>query len=156
MRAAPACQVSLRRFGAWQAALWLLAGLGVATVAAWLLTREVPTLSPSSLAVASAALVLAALGASLARTRAVVLRWSGRDWQLGPASGDPQSGELDVAIDLGPWMLLRFTPTEPLRRRPRTIWLPIQRRGLEPQWHALRCAVYSPRPAPTEDGPASF
>jgi len=25
-------------------------------------------------------------------------------------------------------------------------WLPVQRRGLQAHWHALRCAVYSPRP----------
>jgi hypothetical protein len=40
-------------------------------------------------------------------------------------------------------MLLRFTPDAPARMT----WLPVQRRGLEAQWHALRCAVYSPRPA---------
>ena len=27
----------------------------------------------------------------------------------------------------------------------RVTWLPVQRRGLESQWHALRCAVYSAR-----------
>jgi hypothetical protein len=51
-------------------------------------------------------------------------------------------GNVAVVIDLGPWMLLRFTADAP----PRTTWLPVQRRGLEAQWHALRCAVYSPRP----------
>jgi hypothetical protein len=39
-------------------------------------------------------------------------------------------------------MLLNFTPDAAAR----TSWLPVQRLGLETQWHALRCAVYSPRP----------
>jgi hypothetical protein len=55
-------------------------------------------------------------------------------------------GELQVAIDLGAWMLLHFVP-DVGHRACSVSWLPVQRRGLESQWHALRCAVYSPRPA---------
>jgi hypothetical protein len=155
MRAAPAFQVSLRRFGAWRVAVLLLAALGVAAMTAWWLLRESPMTAPTSLAVALAALALAVLGARCARIPAADLRWDGRVWHLGPASGDSVSGELSVAIDLGAWMLLRFAPAAP-EARPRAIWLPVQRRGLEPQWHALRCAVYSPRPAPAEDAPVAF
>ena len=43
-------------------------------------------------------------------------------------------------------MLLQFRAHD-RSHSPRMIWLPVQRRGLEPQWHGLRCAVYSPRPA---------
>ena len=138
MRASPACQVSLRRFGVWRAAVLGLSLLGVACVAAWLLQREV---APSTLVVAAtaaAASLLAALVASLWRMPAVDLRWDGQVWHL-----DAVSGDLAAVIDLGPWMLLRFTPDAPARMT----WLPVQRRGLEAQWHALRCAVYSPRPA---------
>jgi hypothetical protein len=49
-----------------------------------------------------------------------------------------------VAIDLGGWMLLRFVPGA---GGGRARWIALQRHGLEPQWHALRCAVYAPRPA---------
>jgi len=155
MRAAPACQFSLRRFGVWRGAVWVLTALGVATMAAWLILRDSPLTSPTSIAAALAVVLLLALGASLAQTPAVDLRWDGRTWHFGPASGEPVSGDLSVAIDLGQWMLLRFSPAVP-EARPRTTWLPAQRRGLESQWHALRCAVYSPRPGPAEDAPVAF
>ena len=150
MRAAPACQFSLPRFGAWRGAVLVLVALDVATAVAWLITREAPLPWTALIAVAVAALACAAVGAALARAPSVDLRWDGRVWHLGPASGEALSGELEAAIDLGPWMLLRFSPAPPLGSN-RSVWLPVQRRGLEGQWHALRCAVYSPRHAPAED-----
>ena len=42
------------------------------------------------------------------------------------------------------WLLLRIVPEDrssPLAAR----WLPVQRKGIPDQWHALRCAVYCPR-----------
>ncbi len=154
MRAAPACQFSLQRFGVWRGAVLVVAALGIATMATWLILRESALISPTSIAAALDAVLLVAWGASLARMPAVDLRWDGRTWHLGPPSGEPVSGDLSVALDLGPWMLLHFSAVP--EARPRTTWLPIQRRGLESQWHALRCAVYSPRPAPAEDAPVGF
>ena len=152
MRAAPACQVSLRRFGVWRGAVLLVAGAGIAVIAAWLLTREsVPTawiLIPSAIGAA----ILLANGLALAKMPAANLRWDGRAWHLGAPAGDPVTGDLDVAIDLGPWMLLRFSPTTPAHRS-RVVWLPVQRSALASQWHALRCAVYSPPQAPADDAP---
>ena len=87
--------------------------------------------------IAVGALAVSACAVSLWHVPAQSLRWDGRAWQL-----DAAAGELSVAIDLGPWMLLCFMP----EGRGRCSWLPIQRRGLEAHWHALRCAVYSPRP----------
>ncbi len=57
----------------------------------------------------------------------------------------PGSGELAVAVavDLGSFLLLTLAGTGDGERRSRR-WLPVQRRGLENDWHALRCAVYSP------------
>jgi len=88
--------------------------------------------------VVAVALTMLACAVSLWRVPAQSLHWDGQVWQL-----DGVPGELTAAIDIGPWMLLKFTPEMPGR----TSWLPVQRRGLETQWHALRCAVYSPRPA---------
>ena len=155
MRAAPAFQVSLQRFGVWRGAVLSLVALGVTVMAAWLVTRESPPVSLTFVLVVVVLTLLAALGAALAKTPAVDLRWDGRAWYLGAPSSDAISGELSVAIDLGPWMLLRFSPALP-DARARVVWLPVQRRGLESQWHALRCAVYSPRPAPAEDAPVGF
>ena len=153
MRAAPAFQVSLQRFGVWRVGVWGLAALAVITLAAWVITHERPH-EPLievgawvSAALSAAAIV--ALAASTARTPPLDLHWDGRAWQLGPVIGDRVPGDLSVAIDLGAWMLLRFTATVPAR--PRVVWLPVQRWGIESQWHALRCAVYSPRPAPDDD-----
>jgi hypothetical protein len=39
-------------------------------------------------------------------------------------------------------MLLRFVDESP---RTRTTWIPVQRAGIEGDWHALRCAVHAPR-----------
>jgi hypothetical protein len=84
-------------------------------------------------------------------TTAVRLRWDGQCWFYGAASADgPELAptELTVAVDLGGWMLLRLQADGGASRWSRTLWLPAQRRGHETHWHALRCAVYSPRPAP--------
>ena len=147
MRAAPAFQISLHRFGVWRGAVMLLAALGLAAIAAWTIDRETV---PAATAGGLVALLVGGLAVSLASVPAVGLRWDGVRWHLGPpgsTSDDAVPGELVVAIDLGPWMLLRFEPAAP-PPAPRARWLPVQRRGLEAQWHALRCAVYSPRPAP--------
>ena len=137
MRASPACQVSLRRFGAWRIAVIALAVAGAAAMAAWLVGRDSPASAGLSMLVAAAALPMFGCAVSLWRVPAQDLRWDGQAWQL-----DAAPGELSVAIDLGAWMLLRFRPEGQRRNR----WLPVQRLGLEAQWHALRCAVYSPRP----------
>ena len=155
MRAAPACQVSLRRFGVWRGAVLALASLGVLVIAVWLLTRESAPTSLTLIAAGFAAALLVATGVALAKTPAVDLRWDGRTWYLGQPVHEPVAGDLSVAIDLGPWLLLRFSPAAP-EARPRVVWLPVQRRGLEAQWHALRCAVYSPRPSAADDTPARF
>ncbi len=147
MRAAPAFQVSLHRFGVWRGAVGVLATLAIGAIAAWLITHEQPiAMGVWGLAALSLA-AIAALLASTARTPPLDLRWDGRAWHLGSAIDAPAPGELSVAIDLGPWMLLRFAPAG----RGRVRWLPVQRLGIESQWHALRCAVYSPHPAPGDD-----
>ena len=151
MRAAPACQVSLQRFGVWRVAVLGLAALGIASIAGWTLSRDRPLDTLMVAAAVSCALSTAVLGASLLhRTRATDLRWDGLAWNLGPVGDAATPGELHVAIDLGAWMLLRYVVARPGARR-RTVWLPVQRCGLEAQWHALRCAVYSPRPALGDD-----
>ncbi len=153
MRASPAFEVSLHRFGAWRAAVLLLAALGLAAIAAWLITRERPIGLAALITAAFAATMSAGWAISLWRVPAVGLRWDGQIWHLGAPASTPDgaaAGELRVVIDLGPWMLLCFRAAEPERRSP-MVWLPVQRRGLEAQWHALRCAVYSPRPAPGTD-----
>jgi hypothetical protein len=152
MRAAPAFQVSLRRFAIWRAAVLTLYVLGAAATLAWLVTRERPVAWGL---VAMALLALAALAVAaraLWRIAPADLRWDGLVWHLARPNRDALQGTLSVAIDLGSWMLLRFAPSSGTgARATAAIWLPVQRRGIEAQWHALRCAVHSPHPVARDD-----
>jgi len=161
MRASPAFQCVLNRFGVWRAAVAAVAGVGLVVLLAWLATRSEPTPPLGLAAWIGALLAVPALAASLMRVPAVTLRWDGQQWWLArltrssraPAAAQIEAvaGEVEVALDFGAWMLLRFRPASSARRERSARWLPAQRRGLESHWHALRCAVYSPRPAPARD-----
>ena len=153
MRAAPAIQVSLNRFGAWRVAMLVLALLAGLAAVGWLAGQEALVGTRKGFAMFAAAALLLWLGVSLARVHAMELRWDGQCWALRPmlpAGTDPVVGEISVAVDVGPWMLLRFRPWKRSRWAQAT-WLPVQRWGMKPRWHALRCAVYSPRPLAAAD-----
>ena len=159
MRAAPAIQVSVRRFGVWRAVVLAVGSFAASVVAAWVAQhmRALPWPGAAGvLAIGAAAIVSTVwLTAGLLRVPAFQLRWDGLSWYFNQGdptatdaiAGDPNAGELSIAVDLGAWLLLRFTPSTP-PGKVRVRWLPLQRQGLEQQWHGLRCAVYSPRPAP--------
>ena len=98
------------------------------------------------------------LGGSLAgwcsRRSLVSLRWDGKVWWSdvihGPGS-ELQSCQLEIMIDAGNWLMLRLKP-DGGPSEGQFSWLPVQRRGLEAHWHALRTAIYSPRPVKEEAG----
>lgn len=153
MRASPAFQLTIRRFGVWRCAIAVLLLASVGSLVAFALAEGESTpvaIRAISLA-ASAAIVLA--GVTHMRCQAVSLRWDTQRWNLGPASSvgeEPWPGHLDVCLDLGVWMMLRFKhDLTPGGRR--THWIPVQRHGIESAWHALRCAVYSARSAQGDD-----
>jgi len=153
MRASPAFQVTIRRFGVWRSAIAALLLCAVATLAAFALAEgeSAPASVRAFAVLASAGIVLA--GATLMRCRPMSLRWDTHRWNLGPVSTageEPWPGRLDVALDFGAWILLRFEHDRTAGRR-RACWLPVQRGGLESAWHGLRCAVYSARPAQDPD-----
>lgn len=145
MRASPAFSVTVERFTLWRVALalWLMATIAVLMTWAWLS-------APSwSIQAGAAALVLTLVTGWAAWGQASGepwrLHWDRQGWhcaRLGATQETLAAGSVVVAMDLGVWMLLRFTD----REAGRTCWIAVQRRGLEAQWHALRCAVYSPRP----------
>ena len=56
---------------------------------------------------------------------------------LGP-KGREVTGELNVALDLNAWMLLRFDPVQGKRR-----WIAASRISAIGPWTALRAALYS-------------
>ena len=148
MRVSPPIEVGLRRHDRWRVFVLTVLLVTGAVVAAWVATAEFGVLWKAL--VVCAGLPAFAAGVSMAFPADRVLRWTGRHWQLSGFAGDPaeiRDGEVRVALDLGSWMLLRFTPTQ---GPPRAVtWLPVQRRGLEAGWHGLRCAVYAPHLPPS-------
>ncbi len=154
MRGMPPLEVTVRRFGWWRGALVLLGTAGLAATLSWWLALPAPRPGWSGV-VAAAAVALALLPLiEVRRLRRLVLRWDGERWQVAepgsPAGAVPPGGRLQVALDLGDWLLLRFVPDAlpsalPRQRCPG--WIALQRAGLELHWHALRCALYSPPPA---------
>jgi hypothetical protein len=154
MRASPAFQVSIERVGVWRLGVGVLLAAAAASFVAWAVAMtDRPRWLPMLLG-GAACLAAVAAAATLLRFAPTRLRWDLECWHLGPASppGAPAArGQVEVALDLGSWMLLRFVHEAPAGRR-RVSWLPLQRRGLEGEWHALRCAVYCARPA---EGPAA-
>ena len=155
MRASPAIHVSLRHFSVWRVAVLALTLAGLMVTCAWLLGREAIPVTTLAVGMVCSTLALVALAFSLGRPPATDLRWDGQGWSLKsmlPINTEPIAGDIAVAIDLGAWMLLCFRPLNASQWR-RPIWLPVQREGIEPQWHALRCAVHAPRPRPATAAP---
>ena len=96
---------------------------------------------------------LAAAGTLLwhARQEPMRLLWNGSHWVCRPVAevplrpqADPQPGTVDLMLDLGGAMLLRWRalPTASLR----VIWLPVSRAPQPGVWHALRVALNLPTP----------
>jgi len=148
MRAAAAGQFTLSSFWQWQLAIAAIALIAALGMLAWstMIFHESRTGFGTVVAGALATLGLVA-GVSSARMKAVVVRWDGNQWNLSFATTpapEPWTGEMRVCVDLGGWMLLRFQRRS-AGHASTVIWLPAQRAGLESQWHAMRCALYSPR-----------
>jgi hypothetical protein len=143
MRSAPAVTVRAAPSAHWRRALACLCAGTLAATGLWAWQSE----EPKAWLVWIAAALLAAHCLRRAWRRGpCTLRWDGERWWVAPqAGGSELSGELSVAIDFGAWLLLRFHAAPSGWRRD-ALWLPLQRAGLEAHWHALRCAIYSPRP----------
>jgi len=145
MRESVFFELRLRRFGVWRVAVWLVDGAAMAAVAAWTVAMldSQPESGRVLVMAVAAGLLLATTGLaiSLARVEAGLLTCSDGLWAFAPDRGQRRTGTLEVAVDLGAFLLLRL-----VEQRRTIVWLPVQRRGVESQWHALRCAAYSPLP----------
>jgi hypothetical protein len=155
MRASPAFQVNILHFGLWRTAILLLLGAAAMSLGLWLASFPSERQLLWSVLALGVGSLLCLAAARLLRCAPMSLRWDTQSWHLGPVSrvGDEplRGGRLAVAIDLGVWLLLRFQH-DATNRRSRTTWVPVQRRGLEAHWHALRCAVYCARAAESGSG----
>jgi hypothetical protein len=158
MRGPAAFQIALRKFSIWRAAVVVIVFGVMAVITAW-------ATHPGRVQNLTGTLVVIAIGAAalwlasrLWWVLPVTLGWDGEGWHLAPTDSpadEPETGWLEVHLDLGAWMLLRFVP-EPRSHRARSRWLPAQRDECAHEWHALRSALYSTRSAPsgpsTQDG----
>jgi hypothetical protein len=160
MRAPPPVEFTSAPGRGWAAALSLLVGAAAGVPLAW----AMPYLAAEAGAAVSQALgdplVQAALalpaGALAARTfgrlrghgalaQAPTLRWDGQDWLLVSGAGDrpEQRGDVELMLDLGPWMLVRFLPQAGMGR---AAWLPLTAGADRARWAALRGALWNWRP----------
>jgi hypothetical protein len=148
MHASPSFQMIVRRFGVWRFASAVLVLTAASAVGAWVHRAAEPLAVLAGISVGALVLSSAAILIHAWRLQPASLRWDTQRWHLGEAGSaghEPSPGHLTVAMDLGIWMLLRFVPDERGLWR-RGVWLPVQRRGHENAWHALRCTVYCARP----------
>lgn len=153
MRASPAFQIGLHHSVMWRCAVVALAVMAWACTLAWCASGTLSRGPATWLLANSAALLLVCGAMQSTRREALSLHWDTMTWRLGSittAGEEPTAGQITVVMDFGFWMLLRFVQTDPALRhlgvRPQRC-LAIQQFGLGPKWHALRCAVYSSRPA---------
>jgi hypothetical protein len=148
MRTAPAVHLSLKADTPWRVGLCLLCAVAAAVPAAWAaLWLHAPPLGALG-AAAAAALPAAVLPWRRVVSDATVLAWDGAQWRLSLRSlAQPVEGRAQLMIDLGPWLLLRFTPVDAgLHGR----WLALSQSRYRPHWHALRCALHA---VPLRGGP---
>jgi hypothetical protein len=134
MRAAPAVTVELGGSAAWLLFQACIAATAAAALGAWLLSRAGQPAAWGLLAAPPAGWLAWRPGV---RARAA-LAWDGQQWLL-----DGAAAHVTVAMDLGPWMLLRLQAAGgPARTR----WWPATARQGGAHWHGLRAALYSRAP----------
>ncbi len=141
MRQAPPVGVTCLGGGGWRAVGALLAALAAAAVTAWGLQHQGLSGAVSLAAALPAAALAGALAWRLERPRPVDLLWNGRVWCANDAEG-----EVDVMLDLGGWMLLRFRPAAGAVR-----WLPLAQAQAGAAWHPVRSALFA-APVPAQPG----
>jgi hypothetical protein len=151
MHAPPAFQFTVQHLSLWRLALAILSLLVSSSLLVWVFAFSAasgPFTSLWLLGLFSVVAVMVLCIMPLWRTATCSLRWDTQAWHWGPPNTrgyEPQTGAVDVALDLGPWLLLRLTPSSLLqsnRLRHKVQWLPVQRLGHEAAWHALRATLY--------------
>jgi hypothetical protein len=146
MHAAPAVRMSLAHGVAWNLFVISAACLAAANMAAWAgswVQAAMPTVALAALLAGGATGGMATLILHRRGTAHGILTWDGAIWQWSPDASDPCAGDVHVMVDLGAWMLLRFTPVAPTAP---AAWLGASRRDAAAMWHAWRAALYSRRP----------
>jgi hypothetical protein len=135
---APTCRRWRRLCGG----AWAATG---AVLFAWALTAGLhDDLDPPRITVALLAAAAWLLARPALAAERLCLAWDGQSWLL--HTPHPQPCEARVAVDLGGWLLLQLRPRDPGdTRRSRGQWVALAEADVGPNWHSLRCALYSAR-----------
>jgi hypothetical protein len=151
MRSSPALQVTVRDFSVWRCAVLALGAFAVAALVAWGIAAMLEQDTRLQWLAFATALAAAGLGISLWRTVQVSLAFDGSTWTLFKAHASRTEaivGEPRVCLDFDAWILIHFVTHT---ARARSAWIGLQRGAIGEPWHALRCALYLPRPSAGDD-----
>ncbi|NML15056.1 hypothetical protein [Azohydromonas caseinilytica] len=144
MHTAPAVHLSLEADTPWRVGLCLLCAAAAATPVIWLVLWLQPAPGGALAGGAVAACVTAALLWRGADHGAAALAWDGTQWWLqGQGGAQPRAGRVQLMIDFGAWVLLRFMPAPAAQPGTRACWLALSQARHRPHWHALRCALHA-------------
>jgi hypothetical protein len=147
MRAAPAFELNVTPGLPERAVLAMIGGACAPAMGAWTWSHIDAAAGPDGRGAAAwvavgvgAAMLGSWLGWRLAPRSSHTLAWRQGQWTLGPCAAAPHGGTVQVKLDVGSWMLLRFRPTN---TGPMT-WLAVSSRDAGPAWHALRATLFAP------------
>ena len=144
MRVAPSFQIDCGPQEGWRVAQQALYAITAATILGWALAWAEVGVWPTA-ALALAVGLAAAVGAGRALRASVSrLGWDGAQWSLQSAGQVPETGQAEVMLDLGAWMLLRFRPEPSGIGSDR--WLALDRRQAGAAWHTARVALFAALP----------
>jgi hypothetical protein len=156
MRAAPAFELDVAPGRRERAALAMIGGACAAVVAAWIWSHVDAAAGPAGrgatawLALSAGAAVLGGwAGWRLAPRDPHTLAWRQGQWTLCRRAAVPCEGTVQVKLDLGGWMLLRFRPTADGAAS----WLAVSDRAAGPAWHPLRATLFAPGVSEPTRGP---
>jgi hypothetical protein len=149
MQQAPALTLTLQTDPRWRGSLRAGGACGLFTTLGWLVWHVAQVGAPDwpMLAVAAVSLIppVRLLLQSDANMPTRSLSWHPAQslWMLQPTAPDsafpPRPGQVDCLVAGQDWLLLRHSgPHIP------ATWIPVSRRAHGSDWHALRCAVFSP------------
>lgn len=143
MHAAPPVRMVVAPDEAWHLFVALCIGIAVGNLVAWI-AQLAQAASVSVVTVGLAAMLATFVLSRVALRRrdhvGGVLFWDGASWVWTLGTAPPLSGDAQVMIDLGNWLLLRVKPVEVARP---AVWLAASRRSVGTVWPAARAALYA-------------
>jgi hypothetical protein len=156
MRAAPAFELDVAPGRRERAALATIGGACAAALAAWIWSHVDAAAGPAGrgamawLAVGVGATMLGGwAGWRLAPRDPHTLAWRQGQWTLRQHSAAPCEGTLQIKLDLGGWLLLRFRSAA----GGAASWLAVSDSDAGPAWHPLRATLFAPGVSEPTRGP---